>query len=391
MLALVNTNEVIEIVTGTTASTDWVVAYVDTSATGHVPNSTQGNSSTAGATTIISSPAAGVTRKVIHISVTNVSTGTQTITVNKDVAATNYRVFPTVTLSPGDSLQFNDINGFKLIGSNGLEKVQATENVGSTSFVSPYIKVGTTAESAGSWYCYAKDSGFPGAWSPGSPGTAGRATSGTVSNDAGCLQYFNATTGNNYLEAFMAAGSTGHYHALIDLIWVNTGLSVTATTEQSITAVDIPARDMLGLTSGLGVQAGLLITTATTQAGAITATLKYTDASGTTGKRATGTIPATAAIGTIVPFNLSATGEIGVRKIESLTLGGTLTAGAISLILYRTLAGCPSVLSNIGNTSWPGGVSPGVRLYNDTCMIPIYLASTTAATTTAGTAVIVER
>lgn len=389
MLALVNTNESIELVTANSGSIDWVVTYVDSTATTHTPSSTQGKITTNTTTTIIPSPGASTNRKVSNIMVTNVHTSANNITIQRDVGGTNYRVFPTIVLSPGDSLQYNDTNGFSILGSNGLQKVQATEQVGVGGYTANFYKVGTAAEAAGSYYCGSKDNGFPGAWSPGSAGVAGRQCLGTSSSDTGCIPYYNASSGNNYLQAFMAAGSTGHLICIADFMWVNNGLSVTATTAQTVNSVVLPPRDMNNSTSGVGVMAAILITTATTQAGAITGTLNYTNSQGTPGRIATATIPATAVVGTLIPFNLSSGN--GVQSIQSFTLAGTLTTGAYSLVLMRQLAVCPSVLSNIGNTSWPANTQPGIRLYDDTCLISYYLASATTATNIAGQITIIER
>jgi hypothetical protein len=46
--------------------------------------------------------------------------------------------------------------------------------------------------------------------------------------------------------------------------------------------------------------------------------------------------PATAVAGTLVPFQL-ATGDRGVQSVQSVTLGTSYVAGAISLVLFRII------------------------------------------------------
>ena len=60
--------------------------------------------------------------------------------------------------------------------------------------------MGTPHEAAGQYYCFAKDAGAPGAWSPGTPGVNGRNTNGTLSADAGCISAGIPDAGANYIR-----------------------------------------------------------------------------------------------------------------------------------------------------------------------------------------------
>jgi hypothetical protein len=126
----------------------------------------------------------------------------------------------------------------------------------------------------------------------------------------------------------------------------------------------------------------ILVTTATTNAGAITnMTISYTNQAGVAGK--TGTVssfPATAVAWTLVPFQL-ANWDTGVRSVQSVTLWTTLTAGAISLIAYRLIAMAPHLVANAGWKFQPALTGANTRLYNGVCLIPIYLPTATTATT----------
>ena len=140
---------------------------------------------------------------------------------------------------------------------------------------------------------------------------------------------------------------------------------------------------------------GMLVTTATTNASAISnTTVTYTNSKGTGSRTATLTaiagsqIPATPVIGTMIWFNLQA-GDTGVQSIQSITLGTSLTAGAVSLMITRDIA---TIGTSIPNVSTPKNIaSPGIRIYNGTCLLHNQLTSATTATFISGSLVITER
>ena len=202
----------------------------------------------------------------------------------------------------------------------------------------------------------------------------------------------NASSGANYLTGFNVVASVACQVSLIDILWVNSGLVVTTTTAQALTSATWPARDINGSTNGEGVEVGILVTTATTNAGAITnTTMSYTDSDGNAGATATmASFPATAVIGTIVPFQLAA-GDKGVRSIQSVTLGTSYGGGAISIIAYRRLASRAVTLANVGSADQQFLPLPGVRLYNGACVLPIGLMSATTATTINGVVTVAEK
>ncbi len=390
MLILSNTTDSIKLTTSAVGTIDYVVSYADITTTGFTPIGAHGRVNTATTTTSIGAPAASTQRQVKSIIVRNAGSGAQTITVVKDVSGVQYVLFA-ATLNAGDGAQYYDTQGWSVIDATGRVRTSAATDAGFTGQAAALYKVGTAPEAAGQWYSWAKDTGNPGAWSPGTPGVNGRATDGTSASDAGCVPIKNATTGNNYLTNFTGATSVACNPWLFDVLWVNSGLSVTTTSAQAITPVSLPSRDADGGNSGKGVWMGLLVTTATTQAGAVTTiSASYTNSSGVSGRTATvASFPATAVIGTVVWFRLAA-GDSGVQSVQSVTLGTTLTAGAISLILARPLWSFPSLVANVGGLNVPPQ-TPGVRLYPGTCALPIGLMSTTTATTLQATVTVMER
>ena len=392
MILLTTTNDIIQVVTTSAATTDYAVGWVDLDDTTMVgPGSGQGVISSATTTTIVAAPSSGQQRKVQSLWITNTSTTTaNTVTVVKDVSATEYRLYRAV-LGVGESIHYTDGVGFSVRDQGGKIRTQAHYEQGYTGRASPFFKLGAGAtEAAGIRYLQTRDTGNPGTWTIGTPGVNGRTTDGTTTTDAGCLPYANAGSGENYLTNFtMAASSTGT-GMLIDVVWINTGLNVTTLTAQAITSGAMPARDVNGSSNGEGYDAAILVTTATTNAGAITnTTVEYTDSDGNTTRTATmSSFPATCTAGSFVPFQL-ATGGRGIQSIEGFTGGTSRVTGAISLIVYRVLAMVPLA------SAWiPGSVvipSPGVRLYDGTCMFPAFIPTSATTFNTSGVATIVER
>jgi hypothetical protein len=193
-------------------------------------------------------------------------------------------------------------------------------------------------------------------------------------------------TGNNntyMIKAACGSSITGSL-MIMDRLWHNATLSATTTTAQTINSVAFPARDNNGSSNGEGVFIALEVSGATTNATATTtATITYTNSAGTGSKTGTiASIPGTAVAGTFIPVQLAA-GDIGVRSIQSLTLGNSLAAGTIHLVAYRPLA----VIDNIG-----AGLVQSLdmtqlgfpRLYDNTVPTLAWLPSATTAASIMG-------
>lgn len=390
MLLLTATTHTLKVTTSTTSAIDVSVSYVDITSTTFTPASQDTAINTATTTTIVTAPGASTQRQIKQITFKNKGTASNTLEIKKDVSGTEYILF-SAALNANDLIQYTDGEGFKIFDVGGRIKVTDSENAGNTGITTAFYKIGTAAEFAGQWYCWAKDSGNPGAWDSGTPGLNGRATDGTTSTDNGSIP-IKAATGTNYLTYAAIVGSVSHNTWLFDVLWVNSGLVVTTTTAQTIAApVALPARDINGSSNGEGIWAGILVTTATTNVSAITnTTMSYTNSDGTAGKTATmASFPATAVIGTVVWFQLAA-GDKGVQSIQSVTLGTSYAGGAISIILARPIFNQSVLVANVGGAATPP-TNPGVRLYNGTCLLPFGLMSATTATTITGSIQVMDR
>jgi hypothetical protein len=194
------------------------------------------------------------------------------------------------------------------------------------------------------WY----GAGSPPAAPVGSAGMAGEA----LTTNSGAIPWSNPASGNSYLmrsSVNVSNGTTGlGSFLLVDRLWQQSGIDVTVTTAQTIDSVAWPARDINASTNGAGVWIALEVSTVT-GAGAAVPVIEYTN-SGGTGTR-TGTCSrygATAAAGRFFFFELQA-GDVGVRSVQTITLGTSLTSGVVHLVAMRpiTFIGVPSATAGV--------------------------------------------
>ena len=395
MLLLNSTSDLVRLTTSLAAATIEVhTSYIDVSGTTITPGRTNTLITTATTTTIVPAPGAGATRNVKAIYITNNSAGTNCdVTVLHTDGTTQVELMQFVLL-PGENMGYREDGSWVHRDRAGAEYPPAGLGAYNGRTI-PFMKTGTAADTVGYWYCTSKDGGFPGAWSPGTPGVNGRATDGTQTADNGCIPIADPATGSNFLTELIMQANINHSHLFFDCLWVNSGVVVTTTTAQTLTTPTLPARDINGGTAGEGCMIAMLTTTANTNAAAITnATISYTNSKGVAGRTARLTaiagsqITISPVIGTITWFNLDA-GDTGVSSIQSVTLGTSLVAGAVSFMICRDIASLGTTIANVAAQKVLG--APGTRLYNGTCMLHCYLASATTATFCNGELSVMEK
>lgn len=222
--------------------------------------------------------------------------------------------------------------------------------------------------------------GAGGAAAAPSPGIAGAALTAypgqlPFTNPAGALEARLA----NFNASCNAAGTL----ILADRLWHNSGLALTIATAQTINSVAFPARDINAAINGENVYIGLEVSTAT-GAGTPVFSMSYTNPSGTAGKTANGLLTgvASSAIGAFYPMG-TASGDNGVKAVESFTLSATWTSGAAHLVAYRELARI-----NFPNNGSPppldvltGGFA---RAYTNTVPFLIFVPSAATAAAVSG-------
>lgn len=402
-ISLEGSTDALELVTTGAGSIDYDVSWSNVTATAlTTPGTTKGNIATATTTTIVAAPSASNWRYIRTATFYNASTTvSNTLTIQKDVSATN-RLIAKFTLSPGEQAMVDENGRLTLYTSNGVEKVQDNDATALLSTIYPVFK-GGTANTAGYYLTYAKDTAFPTAYALQSPGLNGFATDCSIASQAtnpngaaqmGAHLLPDPTSGSLYLTQSTLTMTVAQLGGLIDLLWYNTALSVTTVGAQAITPIAAPARDIDGTTNGKGVYAGILVTATLGNGLKNDNTITYTDQDGTAGN--TGTlvafnglrVPATAQIGMLIPFTLAA-GDSGVRSIESYNNVTTMTSGSISLVLYRTLASIPVPIANVGYFV-PNLPSPGIKIHPNTCIWQTSIGSA-SATNLHGSYVITEK
>ena len=382
MIILAPVTDSLQIVTSADVNLEYNVAYADHTSSGVTAVDTAGSISTATTTTVISASGAGVTRQVRGISVLNTTTFSPvTMTFQIDVSGTDTVIFKCI-LNAGESINFTEGRGWHSISDRGRTR-ESVVHPYPEGYDVPILKVGNATEAAGVYYSPYASAGFPGAWAPGTPGVAGRA----VNSETGRLEVAVPLTGYAYLEGLVISTSAATSAGLIDVLWVNSGLAPTTTTAQTVNSVTFATRDMQETSNGRGVEIGILVTTATTNAGVVTTiAMSYTNADGTGTRNATiPSFPATCVAGSIIPFRYQE-GDNGVRSIQTITLGTTLGGGAISLIAFRRVAtlGCYN-LNSAASVNWN---DDGVRILSGSTILQYQIPTGTTATTIQGTAYI---
>jgi hypothetical protein len=179
---------------------------------------------------------------------------------------------------------------------------------------------------------------------PGIPGAGGFSVSlagvALTSPVDGQIPFTNAPSGKKTYLARMVLALTTAVSArftLLDRLWHNGGFSSTSTGAQTVNSAAWPARDANGSTDGVGVMIGLEVS-ANMGAASPSVTLSYTNSSGVSGRTATLQYPAVSAAqnGIWIPFQLQA-GDVGVRSIQTLTLGSSWLSGTFKLVAYREI------------------------------------------------------
>lgn len=376
------TTETLELETSSASSTDYAVSWMDNASGTLTPGSTTGNVASATDTTIVAAPGASTQRAITVVKVCNAGSTSQTVRLLHDTSGTE-RMLSRAVLAASECAVWDNNGSLQVRTSAGVPRVQA-DLPGYSGRTFEFTRNPATAlDAIGYHYLLNKDPGFPGAWSVGTPGVNGVSTACDVVGTAGTGGALSLgthvlpdpATGSWYLTRFGLNAVAPNTYQLLDVVWYNTGLTVTTTTAQAIASPAFGARDTNGSTDGEGLKIALYALTALGNAAAVAnTTVNYTNSQGTAARTATFAAsvgrqaPATPVIGTFMPFNLQA-GDTGVRSIQGITLTTTYTSGTMMLIVYR-----PITLDGVAAANFPSGslvsrlpLNPGVRVYNDTC------------------------
>jgi hypothetical protein len=377
-LALEGATDSLEVVTSAAGAVDYHATWANVTATAlTTPGTGNGSITTATTTTVIAAPAASNWRYLRSLRLYNASnTVANTVTVRVNRSG-NARVLCRATLAARESLTVESSGACTLYDASGRPKQTPDTPSGSTGYTLYFSKVATAIDAAGYHYMHAKDNGFPGAYALGSPGLSGEVLNCNTASGAAVAgaPVLPNPTGSWFLTFFGLTAAVANTYELIDLLWYNTGISVTTTTAQTINSVQWPARDANGSTAGEGVRIALYATAALGNSAAISnTTVTYTNSQGVSGRTATFSAaagfnaPATPVIGTWMPFLLQA-GDTGVQSIQSITLGTSYVSGTMSLFAYRPIdqTGVPAANFPSGSLTQRIERIPGLPIFNGTC------------------------
>lgn len=121
---LTATTHALELVTAAATAVVYAVSWTDIDKSGAstvaTPGSAQGSIASATTTTIVAAPGASIYRVVTSLSI-KATGGAQTISVQKDVSATNYPVTG-ASLGADESLHYEDAHGWYVLDATGSRK-----------------------------------------------------------------------------------------------------------------------------------------------------------------------------------------------------------------------------------------------------------------------------
>ena len=196
-------------------------------------------------------------------------------------------------------------------------------------------------------------------WLLGTLPAAGATPTGTPGaipdkTTAGALANFPAITAGlvGYADCGSLTNTTvSNIVMILDRLWAVAGLNGTLTTAQTCGSTTPTRGDVVAYSN---VQGFIEVYTALGATPA-TATVSYTNGTGTAGRTATVSIPASAPAGALFPIPLQA-GDQSIRSIQTVTLSvSTGTAGSFGVTLARPisefgvgLVGAKNDITNIG-------------------------------------------
>jgi hypothetical protein len=237
-----------------------------------------------------------------------------------------------------------------------------------------FAKVSQAAEGAGAFHSLWKAAGNPPA---GANPPAFGSGAGYVPTNAtpGSFPLPNAGGGlDSYLARFGAGGSVAGSLILYDRLWACSGLSANVNTLQSIVTPGDAGAGRIASFAQVELWGEVYGAPGAT---AGTWTVGYTNQADTAGRSATYAHPANAeTVGQMFPFVL-ATGDRGVKSVQSLQLSAASgSPGDIGLTLLRRVAELPLTVPNVAyiqdalETALP-------EIVDDACLALMVMCSTT--------------
>lgn len=211
--------------------------------------------------------------------------------------------------------------------------------------------------------------GYPGNASVNSNGLSGAA----VTSYTGSIDIPEASN-TTYIKAVNVSAANAGIFMLCDLLWHNSGLSLTSTTSQTINSAAFAARDSNESANGEGVIVALFIT-GSTGSGTPVLSLGYTNQSGTASRSSnavTASLSSTAA-GASYFFSLQ-DGDTGIRSIQSYQQDATWTSGTAHLAAFRPILTVP-VYSSVKRYYADITENGLIKIFNSSVLFGLFFSS----------------
>jgi hypothetical protein len=177
---------------------------------------------------------------------------------------------------------------------------------------------------------------------------------------------------------------------LVDLVGYYPGIALNTAVSQNMVQTNPITRS----TDGKGLRA-FLVTTTASGIGATTLQMSYTNQAGTAGKILPSTVSLTASsiVGHIThsgvaanqhgPFLPLASGDSGIRSVESVTLTTPSASGAAALCLCKVIANIPIVAASVQSERDLINQFPSLPQIDDgACLTWLYFAGAATAAST---------
>lgn len=204
----------LEIVLGSSVTTnqlEWVVSYQDITSAGMTlpQSSSQGTTNDTTTVDMVTAPAASTNRQVVHISVFNDDTTSETVIIKKDVSGTEY-ILVEVLLQANDTLEWSRETGWKV--TSGTSQASYTFNVYNTAGSHTWTKP------AGLKSAIVFVGGAGGGGGSGYRGAAGTNRFGGGGGGGGAwnIQLFDAVSLASTVAITVGAAGTGGAGILVD-------------------------------------------------------------------------------------------------------------------------------------------------------------------------------
>jgi hypothetical protein len=239
----------------------------------------------------------------------------------------------------------------------------------------PFFKTSAAPEVAGQVVTLWKAAGLPGAGADaaGTPGTQ-------YSSTAGGIVLQNEASDYKFPLRIEACATQSCTLLLLDRLVSVSGLSIATTGDKTVSSAALTR-----YTDGVGVEALLELTTATTANVAVVSMNSYTNTT-PTGSKVGGSVTFAAAAQNIDSafFMPLAAGDVGITAVSTINVGTAGTSGVCALTLVKRLAQIPLV-ANIGTVIDFTRGYPGMpRIYDGATLMLAIIAGGTTATVVHG-------